>query len=107
MVIFNTVANKIKGLFERGSPLCTYLLYLHTLLYMCICDDPLPIFLLLHAGVLSLHSIVPRLPFASNHLGISEDSTVALLCCLMELFDENADNARSAEMSHDHHVISL
>ena len=81
--------------------------YIFTYIFYCTCDDPLPIFLSLHAGILSLHSIVPRLPFASNHLGISEDSTVALLCCLMELFDENADNARSAEMSHDYHVIGL
>ena len=51
------------------------------------------------AGVLSLHSIIPRLPFASNHLGISEDTSVALLCCLMELFDENSDNARSAVLN--------
>ena len=55
-------------------------------------NDPLPISL----GVLSLNSLIPRLPFASNHLGISEETTVALLCCLMELFEENSDNARSA-----------
>ena len=58
-------------------------------------DAPLPILCVARLGVLSLHSIIPRLPFASNHLGISEDTTVALLCCLMELFDENPDNARS------------
>ena len=49
------------------------------------------------SGILSLNSIIPRLPFASNHLGISEETTVALLCCLLELFDENSDNARSAQ----------
>ena len=54
-------------------------------------DDPLPII-----GVLSLNSIIPRLPFASNHLGISEETTVALLCSLTELFEDNPDNARSA-----------
>ena len=47
------------------------------------------------SGILSLKSIIPRLPFATNHLGISEETTVALLCCLMELFDDNSDNARS------------
>ena len=47
-----------------------------------------------HTGVDVIPTIIPRLPFGSNHLGISEDTTIALLCLLMELSSDNVDNAR-------------
>ena len=38
--------------------------------------------------------IITRLPFGQNNLGISEATTIALLCTLMELCIGNVDNAR-------------
>lgn len=45
-------------------------------------------------GVQAVSNIIPRLPLSSNHLGISEDTSVALLCCLMELFTGSPENAK-------------
>ena len=47
-----------------------------------------------HTGVDVIPTIIPRLPFGSNHLGISEDTTIALLCLLMELSTDDINNAR-------------
>ena len=46
-------------------------------------------------GARSISSVIPRLPLSTNHLGISEDTSVALLCCLMELFTDSPENAKS------------
>jgi len=45
-------------------------------------------------GPQALANVLPRLPLGGNHLGISEETSVALLCCLMELFNNMPDNAR-------------
>lgn len=45
-------------------------------------------------GVIVMPSIIPRLPFGSNHLGISEPTTIALLCTLMELCLYSPENAK-------------
>ena len=47
-----------------------------------------------HTGMIVIPTIIPQLPFGSNHLGISEETTIALLCLLMELFIESVENAR-------------
>ncbi|XP_064385497.1 catenin delta-1-like isoform X2 [Halichondria panicea] len=39
-------------------------------------------------------SVIPRLPYGSNHLGMSEETTISLLCCLMEVCTESTTNAR-------------
>lgn len=45
-------------------------------------------------GVQTISNIIPRLPLSTNHLGISEDTSIALLCCLMELFSDSPENAK-------------
>lgn len=45
-------------------------------------------------GAQVITNIVPRLPLGTNHLGISEDTSVSLLCCLMELFTGGPENAK-------------
>lgn len=45
-------------------------------------------------GVLVMTAIIPRLPFGSNHLGISEPTTIALLCLLMEICTNSPENAK-------------
>jgi hypothetical protein len=45
-------------------------------------------------GVLVVPAVVPRLPFGSNHLGISESTTVALLVLLMEICANSIENAK-------------
>jgi len=47
-----------------------------------------------HTGMIVIPTIIPRLPFGSNHLAISEETTIALLCLVMELFIESVENAR-------------
>lgn len=46
-------------------------------------------------GTYAIQGIIPRLPYGQNSLGISEQTTIALLCTLMELCIGNPDNARS------------
>ena len=58
---------------------------------LCKCCD---IHTYTHTGMIVILTIIPRLPFGSNHLGISEETTIALLCLLMELFIESVENAR-------------
>ena len=43
---------------------------------------------------MAIGAALPRLPFGQNHLGISENTTVALLCCVTELCSESPENAR-------------
>ena len=45
-------------------------------------------------GALALPLLTPRLPFSSNHLGLSEQTSLALLCCLLELCSFSPENAR-------------
>ncbi|KAL5479579.1 hypothetical protein EMCRGX_G023120 [Ephydatia muelleri] len=45
-------------------------------------------------GAQAIVNIVPRLPFGHNHLGISEHTTVALLCCLTKLCSKCPENSR-------------
>lgn len=47
--------------------------------------------------VLGAHAtcgIITRLPYGQNNLGISEPTTIALLCTLMEVCVDSPDNAR-------------
>ena len=59
----------------------------------CYVSDTLSLSLSL-IGQLAIPSVIPRLPFGTNHLGISEETIIALLCCLMELCTDSFDNAR-------------
>ena len=45
-------------------------------------------------GYHATEHIITRLPFGQNNLGISEATTIALLCTLMELCIGNVDNTR-------------
>ncbi len=45
-------------------------------------------------GNTAISSIIPRLPLSTNHLGISEETSISLLCCLMELFSGSPENAK-------------
>lgn len=45
-------------------------------------------------GALALPLLTPRLPFSSNHLGLSEQTSLSLVCCLMELCTFSPENAK-------------
>ena len=62
-------------------------------LYIPVRTDTFPLTLCC-PGSLVIPAIIPRLPFGSNHLGISESTTVALLVLLMEVCANSGDNAR-------------
>ena len=62
-------------------------------LYIPVRTDTFPLTLCC-PGSLVIPAIIPRLPFGSNHLGISESTTVALLVLLMEVCANSSDNAR-------------
>ena len=47
-----------------------------------------------YPGTYAIQGIIPRLPYGLNSLGISEQTTIALLCTLMELCIGNPENAR-------------
>ena len=47
-----------------------------------------------YPGTYAIQGIIPRLPYGQNSLGISEQTTIALLCTLMELCIGNTENAR-------------
>ena len=45
-------------------------------------------------GLYGIQNIIPRLPYSQNNLGISEQTTISLLCALMELTLRNPENTR-------------
>ena len=75
---------------------CRYIYYIGGLyIYTCMCANiSITRFAPLPPGSLVIPATVPRLPFGSNHLGISESTTVALLVLLMEMCTHSPDNAR-------------
>ena len=46
------------------------------------------------AGQLAMSKLICRLPFGSHHQGMSEQTVVAVLCALIELVSESAENIR-------------
>ena len=77
----------------------TYVTSLHVWLGGCtcgcvlhpvICPPPPP-----HpAGQIAMSKLICRLPFGSHHQGLSEQTVVAVLCALIELVSESAENIR-------------
>ena len=41
-----------------------------------------------------MHKLVSRLPFGSRHQGITDSTTVTILCALIELVSESPENIR-------------
>ena len=41
-----------------------------------------------------MESLATRLPFGPRHIGLSDSTTIAILCALIELVTESPENAR-------------
>ena len=58
--------------------------------YFC-CNDvhalPLP-------GDQAMDALTTRLPFGPRHIGLSDSTTIAILCALIELISESPQNAK-------------
>ncbi len=63
-------------------------------LYMYVYCTVVIVTMLFPPGPQVIASVIPRLPYGSNHLGMSEETTISLLCCLMEVCTESTTNAR-------------
>jgi len=42
-----------------------------------------------------MEALTTRLPFGPRHIGLSDSTTIAILCALIELITESPENAKS------------
>ena len=65
--------------------------------YFCCCNDlhalPLP-------GDQAMGALTTRLPFGPRHIGLSDSTTIAILCALIELISESPQNAKLVKVNH-------
>ena len=65
--------------------------------YFCCCNGlhalPLP-------GDQAMDALTTRLPFSPRHIGLSDSTTIAILCALIELITESLQNAKLVKVDH-------
>ena len=91
------IANKMKfNLFVNTCILYYMYAYMYKLeeTYSCYHVHVIIFMLSFLLGAHATRGIIPRLPYGQNNLGISEPTTIALICTLMEVCVDSPDNAR-------------
>ena len=47
-----------------------------------------------------MDALTTRLPFGPRHIGLSDSTTIAILCALIELIGESPQNAKLVKIDH-------
>ena len=47
-----------------------------------------------------MDALTTRLPFGPRHIGLSDSTTIAILCALIELISESPQNAKLVKVNH-------
>ena len=54
-----------------------------------------------------MDALTTRLPFGPRHIGLSDSTTIAILCALIELISESPQNAKINHITVNHYKIRV